>query len=355
MKKLTIKVAIIGGTGYVGGELIKLLLNHPHTELIAVTSRIQAGKYLFKFHPNLRGITDLKFIPPNIDKITTECDAAFIATPHGSAMEYVTQLLECDIKVIDMSADHRLKNPEDYPKWYNWTHKNPELLEKAIYGLPELYRESIKSAQLVACPGCTATAAILPLGPLVKAKIIDEEHIVVDAKIGSSGAGVQPTPASHHPERATGVRPYKVVGHRHIAEIEQELSLLSSSPIKIAFTPHAVGMVRGILTTVHTFPIELVDNSKVWKIYRSSYGDEPFIRFVKDREGVHQLPNPMVITGSNYCDIGFELDDHLNRLVVFSAIDNLVKGASGQGVQCMNIMFDFNEREGLTAIGLHPT
>lgn len=354
MVELTIKVGIIGAAGYVGGELLRLLLNHPMVEVKAATSRVYAGKYVFKLHPNLRGRTDLKFIPPNVEVIASECEVVFTATPHGTAMEYMPSLLEHNIKVIDMSADHRLKDPEAYLRWYGWTHKHPELLDRAVYGLPELHRDRIKSADLVACPGCIATAAILGLAPLVKEKVIDEEHIVVDSKIGSSGAGVKPTPASHHPERAGGVRPYKVAGHRHIAEVEQELTSLAESRIKVAFTPHAVGMVRGILSTIHTFMVEPLDTPKVWRIYRSFYKDEPFIRLVKDREGVHQLPNPMVITGSNYCDIGFELDTYASRLIVFSALDNLVKGAAGQGVQCMNIMYGLDETEGLKEFGLHP-
>lgn len=352
--ELTVKIGVVGATGYVGGELLRLLLNHPMAELKAATSRAYAGKYIFKLHPNLRGRTDLKFTPPNLEAIASECDLAFTATPHGAAMDYIPSLLERGVKVIDMSADHRLKDPEAYPRWYGWTHKHPELLERAVYGLPELHRSRIRSAALVACPGCMATTAILGLAPLVKEKVIDEGHIVVDSKIGSSGAGANPTPASHHPERAAGVRPYKVVGHRHIAEVEQELSSLTASPIRIAFTPHAVGMVRGILSTIHTFTVEPLDNPRVWRIYRSFYKDEPFIRLVKDREGVHQLPNPMILTGSNYCDIGFELDDHASRLIVFSALDNLVKGAAGQGIQCMNIMYGFDERTGLEDPGLHP-
>ncbi len=351
---MTVKVGIIGSAGYVGGELLRILLSHPKVEVKAVTSRAHAGKYVFKLHPNLRGKTDLKFIPPNLEGITSQCEIVFTATPHGSAMEYIPPLLEQGVRVVDMSADHRLKDPEDYAEWYGRAHKNPELLEKAVYGLPELHRDPIKSANLVACPGCMATVVILALAPLVKEKAIDEGHIVVDVKTGSSGAGVQPTPASHHPERAGGVRAYKVVGHRHIAEIEQELSNLTSSRLKIAFTPHAVGMVRGILSTAHTFPVEPLENSEVWRIYRSLYKDEPYIRLVKDREGVHQLPNPMVTTGSNYCDIGFEVDNRISRLVIFSALDNLVKGGAGQGVQCMNIMSRFDETEGLNTSGLHP-
>lgn len=269
-------------------------------------------------------------------------------------MNYVPTFLDQNIKVVDMSADYRLKNPADYVKWYGWEHKNPQLLKDAIYGLPELHRNEIKTTQLAAVPGCMAATAILGLAPLIKNHLIEEKRIIIDLKVGSSGAGAQPTPASHHPERAGGVRPYKVIGHRHIAEVEQELNLLSQNPITVSFTPHAVDMVRGIMATIHTFPFSPLSIPDVWKVYRELYGQERFIRLVKDREGVYQLPNPKILAGSNFCDIGFELDTHLNRLIIFSAIDNLMKGAAGQGIQCMNIMSGFDESTGLKEVGIHP-
>jgi N-acetyl-gamma-glutamyl-phosphate/LysW-gamma-L-alpha-aminoadipyl-6-phosphate reductase len=278
----------------------------------------------------------------------------FTATPHGGSVNLVPQLLETGLKIIDMSADFRLKNPDNYEKWYGWKHHHPELLEEAVYGLPELHRQEIKTARLVACPGCMATTTILGLAPLMKADLIDRSRIVADLKVGSSGAGSKPTIASHHPERANGVRPYKVTGHRHIAEIEQELSSLTKDDIIISFTPHAVNMVRGILATIHTFPKQSLTNRDLWRALRVQYEGEPFIRFVKYQKGYYQLPDPKVTLGTNFCDIGFELDQHANRLIIFSALDNMVKGASGQAVQCLNILMGIDETSGLKSAGFHP-
>jgi len=253
-----------------------------------------------------------------------------------------------------MSADFRLKEPGAYDKWYGWTHSNPELLKEAAYGLPELHREEIKKARLVACPGCMATATILALAPFVRAGLVESNHIVADLKVGSSGAGSKPTIASHHPERFGGVRPYKVAGHRHIAEIEQELNNLSSEPVTISFTPHAVNMIRGILATIHVFPKVPLAAKDIWKTLRLQFENEPFVRFVKYLKGTYQLPDPKITLGTNFCDIGFEIDSHANRLLLFSAIDNMVKGASGQGVQCLNIMMGIEETTGLRSTGFHP-
>jgi N-acetyl-gamma-glutamyl-phosphate/LysW-gamma-L-alpha-aminoadipyl-6-phosphate reductase len=352
--KRKLRIGIIGGTGYVGGELLRLLLLHPKVEVTTVTSRQSAGEYVFSVHPNLRELTQLKFVPLDIAELQKNCDLVFTATPHGGSVNLVPKLLEAGLKVIDMSADFRLKNPDDYDKWYGWKHANPQLLKEAAYGLPELHREEIKSARLVACPGCMSTATILALAPIIKADLIEKNRIVVDGKIGSSGAGSKPSIASHHPERFGGVRPYKVAGHRHIAEMEQELNRLSSESVTVSFTPHAVNMVRGILVTIHVFPKNPLTNKDVWKTLRSQYEGEPFIRFVKYQKGAYQLPDPKVTLGTNFCDIGFELDPHANRLVLFSAIDNMVKGASGQGVQCLNILMGIDEATGIKSTGFHP-
>jgi N-acetyl-gamma-glutamyl-phosphate/LysW-gamma-L-alpha-aminoadipyl-6-phosphate reductase len=228
------------------------------------------------------------------------------------------------------------------------------MLKEAAYGLPELHREEIKKAKIVACPGCMATTAILGLAPVVKAGLVDKDKIVVDLKVGSSGGGSKPSISSHHPERYSGVRPYKVTGHRHIAEVEQELNALTSEPVKVSFSPHAVNMVRGILATIHTFPKQPITNKDIWKTLRGQYEGEPFIRFVKYQKGPYQLPDPKVTMGTNYCDIGFEIDEHANRLLIFSALDNMTKGASGQGVQCMNILMGIDETTGLKSTGFHP-
>lgn len=348
------RVGVIGGSGYVGGELLRLLLFHPKVELTTVTSRANSGDFLFGVHPNLRGATQLKFSTPDLSHLKKNCDLVFTATPHGAAVNLVPQILEMGLRVIDMSADFRLKNPNDYDRWYGWTHAYPELLSEAVYGLPELHRQEIKDARLVACPGCMATATILGLAPLVKANAIEKNRIVADVKIGSSGAGRKPTIASHHPERYGGVRPYKVVGHRHVAEIEQELNLFTNDSVKISFTPHAVNMIRGILSTIHAFLKKPLTTKEIWKLYRAEYQNEHFVRFVKFKKGPYQLPDPKIATGTNFVDIGFEIDPRARRLIVLSAIDNLMKGASGQGIQCLNVILGVDEKTGLECQGFHP-
>ncbi|MCL2135032.1 MAG: N-acetyl-gamma-glutamyl-phosphate reductase [Candidatus Bathyarchaeota archaeon] len=348
------KIGIIGGSGYVGGELLRLLLLHPHVEVTMVTSRQNVDEYIFNIHPNLRGLTQLRFVQQDISAIQNNCDIIFTATPHGSSVNLIPELLAAGLKVIDMSADFRLKNPIDYETYYGWKHANPEILNEAVYGLPELHRAEIKNAKLVACPGCMATSTILGLAPIIKAGLVDTNKITVDLKVGSSGGGSKPTSASHHPERFSGVRPYQVTKHRHIAEIEQELSAISEQPVKIGFTPHAVNMVRGILSTIYTYYKQFLTNKDLWKTLRSMYENEPFIRLVKYQKGSYQLPDPKINTGTNFCDIGFEIDEHTNRLIMFSAIDNMCKGASGQGVQCLNLLIGIDETTGLKSTGFHP-
>ena len=347
------KVSILGGSGYAGGELLRILLAHPSTELGTVTSQRYAGEPLHLAHPNLRGMTHLEFQEANTDKIV-DSDYVFTALPHGLSVKKIPELLDSGMRVVDLSADYRLKDPSAYEEYYGYQHPSPELLSEAAYGLPELHRADIKDARLVAVPGCMATAAILGLAPVISDKLIETKRIVVDAKIGSSGAGVTPSIATHHSERSGGVRPYKPSGHRHTAEIEQELGLLSHTKPQVSFTPHAVGMVRGILSTSHTFSEGPLEKKDVWKSYRGQYGSEPFVRIISDQKGPYGLPNPKVTVGTNFCDVGFQIDGHTNRLVVFTALDNLTKGAAGQAVQCYNIMSGVEERTGLNLVGLHP-
>jgi N-acetyl-gamma-glutamyl-phosphate/LysW-gamma-L-alpha-aminoadipyl-6-phosphate reductase len=347
------KVGVVGGSGYAGGELLRLLLRHPRAELMVVTSRQYAGDYLYNVHPNLRGVTDMKFTPHDIPQMTDECELVFLATPHGVSKNFAVEYLDAGIKLIDLSADFRLKNPAGYSTWYSYEHPHPELLERAVYGLPEIYRKQLKGAELVACAGCMSGASILALAPIVKTGLVDTSKIVIDVKIGSSGGGATPTPASHHPERFGGLRPYKVVGHRHTAEINQELSQVSGREVKVGFTPHAVNMARGILTTSHLWLNQPLKDRDIWKAYRGAYGDEPFIRLVKSRKGLYQLPDPKVVVGTNNVDIGFMVDPHVDRLIIFSAIDNIVKGAAGQGVQCFNAVMGYPETSGLDMIGIH--
>jgi N-acetyl-gamma-glutamyl-phosphate/LysW-gamma-L-alpha-aminoadipyl-6-phosphate reductase len=347
------KIAIVGGSGYAGGELLRLLLNHSNVEIEFVTSNTFAGEFIYTIHPNLRGHTNLKFTPYNADVIINNCQSVFLATPHGASKNITPQLLDAGLRVIDLSADYRLKNPEDYPKWYGWEHPDPQLLKKSVYGLPELNRQKIKDATLVACGGCMATVSILALTPIVKSGHVDLDNIIVNAMIGSSGGGRGPTPANHHTERFGGIRPYQVTGHRHIAEIEQEVSTISGKMIELGFTPHTTNIARGILITAHLWLNKAIKDRDIWNTYRSMYNNEPFIRFVKSKKGLHQLPDPRNVVGTNFCDIGFQIDKHVKRLVILSSIDNIVKGAAGQAIQCFNIMNNLDEKTGLNLIGFH--
>ncbi|MBS7288862.1 MAG: N-acetyl-gamma-glutamyl-phosphate reductase [Candidatus Freyarchaeota archaeon] len=347
------RVGVVGARGYTGGELLRLLYMHPKVEVTYITSRQHAGKPVGIVHPNLRGLLDLKFEEFDVSKASEKCDYVFMAVPHGASMDITPQLLEVGLKVVDLSADFRLKNEEEYRKYYG-PHKRPELLGKAVYGLPELHRKELRGAQFVACPGCMATSAIIGAAPVVSSFKVDLEKIVVDAKIGSSAAGREADESTHHPERTGVVRPYKVVGHRHTAEIEQELTGLVGRKVKVALSAHAVDIVRGILSTLHFFLEEGVEEREVWRAFRNFYSESPFVRIVKQRIGVYRLPDPKAVIGSNFCDIGFEVDEDSSRLVVLSAIDNLVKGASGQAVQCMNLMEGWDEGLGLNLPGLFP-
>ncbi|MEM3010152.1 MAG: N-acetyl-gamma-glutamyl-phosphate reductase, partial [Candidatus Nitrosocaldaceae archaeon] len=331
---------------YVGGELLRLLSTHPDVELNMVTSRTYAGEYVHRIHPSLKGFIDLTFSPLNIDKLT-ENDLVFTSVPHGKALEIVKRLYDAGVKVIDLSADYRLKNPKAYVEYYGYEHPYPEMLLKSVYGIPELHREEIRNARLISSPGCMAVTSLLGLAPLLKNNLVDTKHIIVDSKIGSSGAGGKPSASTHHAMRAGVIRPYKPVKHRHTAEIEQELSIIAKEDVKISMTPHAVDLVRGILCTNHTFLTKEVDIQQLWKIYRGMYKGEPFIRLIRDTKGIYKYPDPKFVVGSNFCDIGFDIDEKNNRLVALSASDNLMKGAAGSAIQCMNIVQGFNESNGL--------
>ncbi|NVM00833.1 MAG: N-acetyl-gamma-glutamyl-phosphate reductase [Candidatus Helarchaeota archaeon] len=346
------KVGIVGASGYTGGALLNLLFSHPEVEINMVTSRQYQGKLVSELHPNFRKFSKIKF--ENLEmKKAGECDFIFLAVPHRSAMHIVPDLIKTGVKVIDLSADFRLKSLEVYEKYYG-EHSCPELFEKAAYGLPELHREEIKKASIIACCGCMATSSILALAPILKAGIIDTDHIICDAMMGSSGAGKSVSLASHHPERYGVIRPYKTVGHRHTAEINQELSLIAKKTIQVGFSAHAVNIVRGLSTTNHVYLLKPLEDKDVWKIYREFYKNEPFIRLIKQKKGIYRLPDPKILIGSNYCDIGFMLDQDISRLVAISALDNLVKGAAGLAVQCFNIINGFEETKGLEFPGFHP-
>jgi len=340
-----ITISIIGCSGYAGGELLRILLNHPRVKIHQVTSRQFAGQPISIAHPNLRKATNLTFTHP--DKLS-RCDFLFVALPNCISMEMMTNLKKVANKIIDLGADFRIHDKDLFEKWYHKKHTSPELLGQFIYGIPELHRNEIKKALFVACAGCEATVSILSLYPLVKHDLI-KENVIIDAKMSSSQGGMDFSLASHHPERAGVVRSYMPVGHRHTAEIEQELKGL-----QVAISATAIDMVRGLLVTIHTIPKNNVTEQMIWRAYREEYQKEPFIRIVKELQGIYRYPEPKILQGTNFCDIGFSMDSHTNRLVVIGAIDNLVKGTAGQAVQAMNIMLGFDETEGLKFSGLHP-
>ena len=339
------KVGIVGGSGYTGGELLRLLLRHPKVEVAQVTSDSMAGKPIGRAHPNLRKVTDLTFTPHSD---LEPCDLLFLAMPHGRSMGRMSQFLVRAGKVIDLSADFRLKDPALYREYYGVEHPCPDLLAQSVYGLPELHREAIRQAALVSGPGCIATAAILAIHPLAKAGLIDPERLVVDAKTGSSAGGVDGGTASQHPERSGVMRIYAPAGHRHTAEIEQETG------VKVALSCHAVEAVRGILATCHAFLQESVTSKDLWRVYREAYRGEPFVRIVTEAAGLYRYPEPKILAGTNFCDLGFALDAHANRVVAVAALDNLMKGAAGTAVQCMNLVAGYPETMGLDFLGLHP-
>lgn len=335
------RVSIIGGSGYVGGELARLALMRSDLELVQVTSESSLGEQVHNVHPNLRSRTDLRFSSP--DEIE-DVDVIFSALPHGTSDSAMGRIMEHADHVIDTSADFRLKDQASYRRWYGHVHSAPDLLKEFPYGLPEIHREEIKEKGRAAAPGCVATSTILGLYPFRDIA----GRVIVDSKIGSSAAGKTPSGSSHHPERSGVIRAYAPVDHRHRAEIIQETG------VDVMITVHAVEMVRGISSTIHIELQDEISDKDVWKLLRSNYENEPFIRIVRSRKGSFRYPEPKILAGTNYCDIGFELDPNSNRLVVFSAIDNLMKGAAGSAMQCLNVMMDMDERTGLDFPGLHP-
>lgn len=346
------RVGIVGASGYTGGELLRLLATHPRAEITVATSREYAGQPISNVHFNLKGfLGNLKFSQLSVDQLIGKCDVVFTSTPSGVAKGLAPKLIEHGLKVIDLSPDFRLKDPKLYEHWYDFSHDAPDLLSKATYGLPELHRDAIRNAQLVACPGCNSTAALLSLIPAVEHRLIDLDHIVVDVKVGSSEAGMKPSIGTHHPERANVMRPYEAAGHRHVAEVEQELTALSGKSVRVALVPHAVGAVRGALATSHVWLSDTsTDELAVWRAYAKRYGQEPFVRIVRGG----RYPDPKYLIGSNFADVGMAVEQRIGRAALFAAIDNLMKGAAGQAVQCMNLVLGFSEYEGLNAPPLRP-
>jgi N-acetyl-gamma-glutamyl-phosphate reductase len=341
------KVAVIGASGYSGEELVRLLLHHPHVELVAVTSRQNAGRTLAQVFPKFASHPKSKtlcFTEPKTELLTRQADVVFLALPHGVAAEYAVPLLAAGCVVIDLSADFRLKSAEIYKEFYAHDHPAPDLLKKSVYGLPEIYREQIKEALLVASPGCYPTSILLPLIPLLKAGLIGPAGIIADSLSGVSGAGRKAEADYLFCECNESVRPYGLPKHRHLSEIEEQLSLAADTKVTIQFTPHLVPVNRGILTTLYLTPAaKFATTEKFSACYAKAYGNEPFIRLL---EG-NNLPDTKNVVGTNVIEIAWRIDPRTGRLIVISAEDNLVKGASGQAVQSMNILCGFPETTGL--------
>ena len=354
--------SVVGASGFAGGELLRLLAGHPNVVVAQATSREYANKTVGSVHPNLRGL-DLRFSEPSdLDSV----DVLFAAAPHGVAMDHIDTWQNAADTVVDLSADFRLDSEAQYDEWYDG-HSEPAYLDDAVYALPEISRDDLGGANLIAGGGCNATATILGLLPLRKAGVLDDAHVVVDVKVGSSEGGASGGKASSHAERSGVVRPYAPTGHRHEAEIEQELGL------SVSFTAHAVDMVRGASATCHVFPANGVSGGSedersessgvpqnpvskgdIWTAYRDTYADEPFVETVAGGSGVYRYPEPKAVAGTNNAEVGFELDPGNERIVTFSAIDNVTKGSAGQAVHAANLALGFEETAGLDQLGMHP-
>ena len=342
-----IKVAVVGGTGYTGVELLRLLAQHPAVSLDVITSRAEVGTPVACMFPSLRGHVDLAFSPPDIERLQ-ECELVFFATPNGTSMTMVRPLFDARVRVIDLAADFRLRSAEVFERWYGLRHRCPDLLEQAVYGLPELNREAIKDAHLVANPGCYPTAVILGLTPLIEARLVRADRLIADAKSGVSGAGRQESVAHLFAEAGDTLKAYSVAGHRHLPEILQALARINGSEADLVFVPHLVPMIRGIHVTLYA---ELLRREvDIQHVYEERYRREPFIDVLPP--GSH--PETRSVRGCNTCRIATHRPGQGDRIVVLSVIDNLVKGAAGQAIQNMNLMFGLEETCGLANIGLSP-
>lgn len=343
----TTRVAVVGASGYTGEELVRLVLRHPHAELAVVTSRQFAGKSLADVFPrSAHQLTarTLKFSDASPEKIAAETDLVFLALPHGVAVEFAAPLLSAGARVIDLSADFRIRNPAVYREFYGQEHGAAELLTDAVYGLPEIYRERIRAARLVACPGCYPTSILLPTIPLLREKLVEPDNIIANSLSGVSGAGRKPEVDYLFVECNESMRSYGVPKHRHLAEIEQELSIAGGGTVTIQFTPHLVPVNRGILTTLYLTPTSAgQEATRIEAAFRGSYTEEFFVRLLDGKN----LPDTKNVAGSNFIEIAWRLDPRTGRLIVMSAEDNLLKGASGQAIQCFNIMCGYEETAGL--------
>jgi len=340
-------VGVVGGTGYTGVELLRLLVTHSQVELRYITSRSESGNKVADMFPNLRGFTDICFTEPTVEALA-ECDVVFFATPNGTAMKMVPELIKNDVRVIDLAADFRLKDAAVWKQWYGMDHACTDVLADAVYGLPEINRTDIKSAKVVANPGCYPTAVTLGFLPLIENGLIDDQHLIADAKSGVSGAGRGASVATLQAESAENFKPYGVDGHRHLPEIKQTLSNAAGHDVGLTFVPHLLPMIRGIEASLYATIKN--DVSDLHQLYMERYANEPFVDVLP--EGV--MPETRSVKGANTCRISVFRPQQGDTVVVSSVIDNLMKGAAGQAIQNMNIMFDFDETEGLNLVALLP-
>tara|TARA_Y100001936_G_scaffold253975_1_gene322943 strand:+ start:86 stop:1114 length:1029 start_codon:yes stop_codon:yes gene_type:complete len=341
-----VKVGVVGGTGYTGVELLRILSQHPKVEIKAITSRKEAGTSVEELFPGLRGKVNLKFSNP--DKVNLQkFDVVFFATPNGVAMQQTEDLLDAGVRVIDLAADFRIKDVSTWEKWYSMKHDSPSLLEEAVYGLPEINRKKIKAARLVANPGCYPTAVQLGFLPLIESKVIDLDHLIADVKSGVSGAGRNAEIHTLYAEASDNFKAYKASGHRHHPEIQQSLSNLAGKLVNLTFVPHLVPMIRGIHATLYA---NLTKNIDLQRLFENRYVNEPFVDVLSS--GGH--PETRSVRGSNFCRIAVHRPQEKNTVVILVVTDNLVKGAAGQAVQNMNIMFGFNEMLGINQVALIP-
>jgi len=344
-----INVAVVGASGYTGVELIRLLVGHPEVAITCVTSRQHEGLAISQVFPSLSGFCDLVCVPLDVAAIAARAQLVFTALPHKSAMEVIPDFLAAGCKVVDLSADYRLRDKTVYEQWYQ-AHSSPDLLDEAVYGLPELFREQVAAARLVANPGCYPTSVALGLAPLLRQGLIDTASLVIDSKSGVTGAGRAAKQGSLYCEVNEGFKAYGVASHRHTPEIEQTLTALAGRPVQVSFTPHLLPVNRGILSTIYATLLEQKSSDELIELFREFYADEPFVRVMPGQD----LPNVAYVRGTNFCDLGVVSDPRTGRVVVVSAIDNLVKGAAGQAVQNMNLLCGFKEQLGLGIVPLFP-
>ena len=344
-----IKIGIVGGTGYTGVELLRILAEHPQAQVQCITSRSEAGMPVADMYPNLRGYFDLAFSEPD-PAVLADCDLVFFATPHGVAMRMVPELMAAGVRVVDLSADFRLKDLDTWARWYGMPHEAPEWAANAVYGLPEVARNAIRQAQLVANPGCYPTAIQLGFLPMLESGLVDASRLIADGKSGASGAGRQGKIGMLHGEVGESFKAYGASGHRHLPEIRQGLAIAAGQPVGVTFVPHLVPMVRGIEATLYAELVNADDFERLQALYEERYRNEPFV----DVMPASSHPETRSVRGANYCRMALHRQEDSNTVIVTSVIDNLVKGAAGQAVQNMNIMFGLEENLGMTAPALLP-